>query len=539
MQTNLVRAENQHIALGETEIGNENVKRLRGRNVPIPIPPPPGMPPETLKTSTPPYPDSAEPFYLGINLPIPPTTPEPSQIAQMEKGTVAKMNSTPISPQTKQKPPVPPRPTVLGNRDPNIHRVSSEMKSDDYHYISEHLQRAAAKINKTKLAITLQDKDKPPSRLSESNEESITDPDRYPYDDGEVIMKKVMPSEQWGSTSGDEGEYLIPREIPREPILKPDITLQDNDLKQNPTTSTPFSPLSRFEINHRIEDELRNWTGASTRIDDRYYSYSDEGCPTKTRPIEDAIIYHPPARQFVRVQGPYVRVIALMLITMSQLEWFKSLPCYRCYDPVKENIPNEDLAWDNFQMIHSEPDSVYETPNTTNDKKQIDNMGQGNGSPGLNSFGTAIDTSRHLVDPDPPVDSYVEELLEMKRCLQEQLQEISSEGTSKGDKGKEPPLPPTLGEHQMRYLGNWQSIRDVLEPRSDSHLQINSHHPVEEIDTHLQQNLREHRVYSLPMNNPSAPGTPSRFSQVACLKEYLQLNIKVCFKIKLIGIPTK
>ena len=79
----------------------------------------------------------------------------------------------------------------------------------------------------------------------------------------------------------------------------------------------------------------------------------------------------------------------------------------------------------------------------------------------------------------------------------------------------------------MRYLDNWQSIRDVLEPRSDSHLQINSHHPVEEIDTHLQQNLREHRVYSPPMNNPSAPGTPSRFSQVARLKEYLQLNIKV------------
>ena len=148
MQTNLVGAENQHIAPGETETGNENVRRLCGRNVPIPIPPPPGMPPETPKTTTPPYPDSAEPFDPGINLPIPPTTPEPSQIAQMEKGTVAKMNSTLISPQTKQKPPVPLRPTVLGNRDPNIHGVSSEMESDDYHHISEHLQRAAAKINK-------------------------------------------------------------------------------------------------------------------------------------------------------------------------------------------------------------------------------------------------------------------------------------------------------------------------------------------------------------------------------------------------------
>ena len=213
---------------------------------------------------------------------------------------------------------------------------------------------------------------------------------------------------------------------------------------------------------------------------------------------------------------------------MSQLEQFKKVPCYRCYDPVKENIPNEDLAWDNFQMIHSEPDSVYETPNATNDKRQIDNTGQGNGSPGLNSFRTAIDTSRHLVDPDHPVDSYVEELLETKRCLQEQLQEISSEGPSEGDKGKEPPLPPTLGEHQMRYLGNWQSIRDVLEPRSDSlqstDLQINSHHPVGEIDTHLRRNLHEQRAYSLPTNDPSAP---SIFSQVAHVKENLQLNIKV------------
>ena len=71
------------------------------------------------------------------------------------------------------------------------------------------------------------------------------------------------------------------------------------------------------------------------------------------------------------------------------------------------------LVWDNFQMIHSEPDSVYETPNVTNDKKQSLNVGQGNGSTDLNSFGTAINTSRRLVDPDP-VDSYVEELLETK-----------------------------------------------------------------------------------------------------------------------------
>ena len=96
------------------------------------------------------------------------------------------------------------------------------MESDDYHHISEHLQRAAAKINKTKLAITLQDKDKPPSRLSESDEETITHLDKYPYDDGEVVMKRVMPLEQWDSVSDEEGEYLIPKEIPREPVLKSD-----------------------------------------------------------------------------------------------------------------------------------------------------------------------------------------------------------------------------------------------------------------------------------------------------------------------------
>ena len=74
--------------------------------------------------------------------------------------------------------------------------------------------------------------------------------------------------------------------------------------------------------------------------------------------------------------------------------------------------------WDNFQMIHSEPDSVYETPNVTNNKEQSLNVGQGNESTDLNSFGTAINTSRCLVDPDP-VDSYVEELLETKQRLQE------------------------------------------------------------------------------------------------------------------------
>ena len=96
LQTNLVGAEDQHIMIGET--GNENVRRLHGRNVTIPIPPLPGIPPEAPKNKTPPYPDSAESFDLGISHPIPPTTPEhlTSQMAQTVKGTVSKMNSIPI-----------------------------------------------------------------------------------------------------------------------------------------------------------------------------------------------------------------------------------------------------------------------------------------------------------------------------------------------------------------------------------------------------------------------------------------------------------
>ena len=73
-------------------------------------------------------------------------------------------------------------------------------KKTNYHHISEHLQRVAEKINKSKSAITLQDKDKPPSHLPESDEESVTDPGMYPYNDGEVALKKVMSPVPWDST---------------------------------------------------------------------------------------------------------------------------------------------------------------------------------------------------------------------------------------------------------------------------------------------------------------------------------------------------
>ena len=167
-----------------------------------------------------------------------------------------------------------------------------------------------------------------------------------------------------------------------------------------------------------------------------------------------------------------------MPITISQLEKFKKISCYKCYDPIRKNLPNEDLAWDNFQTVHSELDSVYETPNATNNKQSF-SVGQG--STGLNSFGTATNLSRQLVDTDP-IDSYIEQLLETKQGLQEQLQEMSSEGTDDEKKDQELPLPPTLGEHQMKYLDKWRSIRNVLELRYDGCQRTNSYTPDERRD---------------------------------------------------------
>ena len=159
--------------------------------------------------------------------------------------------------------------------------------------------------------------------------------------------------------------------------------------------STPLSPPTRVELN-KIKDELRTWTGAGTRMDDCYYGYDDEDCPARAKPIENAVIYHPPSRQFVRVQGAYVRVVALMPITANQLLKFRKIPCYKCYDPIKEVLPNEDLAWDNFQIVHSEPYSVYETPNVTNDNYPVNTRQKSY----PNSFGTSTNLSWQLVDPD-------------------------------------------------------------------------------------------------------------------------------------------
>ena len=83
---------------------------------------------------------------------------------------------------------------------------------------------------------------------------------------------------------------------------------------------------------------------------------------------------------------------------------------------------------------------MYETPNATNNKQSF-SVGQE--STGLNSFGTATNLSRQLVDPDP-IDSYIEQLLETKQHLQEQLQEMSSEGTDDEKKGPRTSPPPNF-----------------------------------------------------------------------------------------------
>ena len=168
------------------------MRQLHGQNIPIPPPLPPPITPRTPQITSDPDPESFDP---GINSSLnnPPErlmSPQPAQPETVEPGA---RDNRPSSPHLKQKPTVPPRPSYLGSKSRNVQGVSSEMESDDYHHISEHLHRAAEKINKTKLSIMLRDKDKPPppSHLSESDEEeSVTDPNIYPYNDGEVALKK-------------------------------------------------------------------------------------------------------------------------------------------------------------------------------------------------------------------------------------------------------------------------------------------------------------------------------------------------------------
>ena len=119
----------------------------------------------------------------------------PPEIDKQVKGDAI---TTPIN--KNDKPDVPPKPVASRTRSrahPEMpHSVSSELESDDYHGVSKLLAKGAAKINKSRLALELQDRNKSSSYLSESDEDiSSQTPQTCPYDDGEVSLRAVASSD--------------------------------------------------------------------------------------------------------------------------------------------------------------------------------------------------------------------------------------------------------------------------------------------------------------------------------------------------------
>ena len=132
----------------------------------------------------------------------------------------------------------------------------------------------------------------------------------------------------------------------------------------------------------------------------------------------------------------------------------------------------------------------------------------------LNSFGNSADLIRRTGDS---VKRDVDHLLDVRTRLQDQLRDLSGESNE-----EEENLPKTIGEHQMPYLTGWQSIRDAMTERSSSpkgptRFWSRSSSPEKESLEKFNQSL----------NQSEAEDDPVRFSQVACLKEYLKLNIQV------------
>ena len=123
-----------------------------------------------------------------------------------------------------------------------------------------------------------------------------------------------------------------------------------------------------------------------------------------------------------------------------------------CYDPITESIVNDNLAWDSFQTIHSEVDPTYETPCYDVGDQLVRTVER---KPKTNSFGNSVDLTKYRDGPKE-LETSVEYLLDTKTRLQEQLKDLSSESN-----GEEENLPKTLGEHQMQYLMDLKSIRDV------------------------------------------------------------------------------
>ena len=217
---------------------------------------------------------------------LPPSLPPPEIDKQSKQDTI----TTPVN--KSDKPDVPPKPissrTRSRTRPEMPHGVSSEMESDDYHGVSKLLAKGAAKINKGRLALELQDRNKSYSYLSESDEDiSSQTTQARPYNDGEVSLRAVVSSDSSSfrskSPSGDV--YLTPTqptERSKEQVLS--------------------SQAQSIDSKRYIEEKVRQWPGSGTHVDGRYYSYANYG-GTDEKPIEDAIVFHPPARKFVRIRG--------------------------------------------------------------------------------------------------------------------------------------------------------------------------------------------------------------------------------------------
>ena len=514
LRTNLRGHESHHLTDTRVE---SNVRHLRGRNVPIPIPPvldegsgTGHRPNETFDPRRPDQPQPTDP-------PPPPQLPPPLRPPEIDK----QEDSTIVipTPNIQNKPNIPPKPvaprTCSRMNSDTPHGVSSEMESDDYHGVSRLLAKGAEKINKNKLALELQDKNRVSSYLSESEEDTSSRTPRAvrPYDDGEVSLKAVIPPDSTSSGSGSPPEevYLTPTQTGKQP--------NQSGLKY---------PLPSPTGQQYINEKLRQWPGAGTYTDGCYYSYKNREV-ANAKPLNDAIIFHPLVREFVRVKGQNVSVIARMPISLDQLVIFERFDCYSCYDPVADKVATEDLTWDSFQSLHPESEPGRETPQymTVNNPQQTVQQSDSPSAktePHLNSFGTSVDLTINYSREPPGEDSIVERLLGNKAHIQDQLRDLSGESND-----DERNLPKTLGEHQMQFLPHLQSIRDaqVYQGRAKS----NPAPTLSQIEGSETSQGSEPRTHSggssLSSILDSDVNQPVRFQQVARLKEIMEMNLRV------------
>ena len=512
LATDLRGQEGQHLMNPQ---GESNVRRLRGRNVPIPIPPtlreglradlPPGgtpalQPPDKTLAAEPPVP----PPLLHSSTSVPPVTPPNTSATKRPPSLTNPMT----------KPNLPPKPVTSRTRsNPRSEMpqgVSSEMESDDYHGVSKLLTERAAKINKGKLALDLQDRDRTPSYVSDSEDDTSSHTLKArPYDDGEVSLRAV-------ASSSSDATSIRSKSPSSEVYLTPTQTRNN----------------TRQEVDHHhaqgkryIEEKINRWSGAGTHIDGRYYSYRNHDVKNM-KPLTDAIIYHPPARKFVRIRGDELSIVAKMPISLDQLIVFERFECYTCYDPVSTEATTDDLTWDSFQLMHPEGDPGYETP----DYMSVSNL-QSNVTPTprldhaevkVNSFGNSVDLGSYERQ-QPKEESVVERLLDDKSQIQSQLRDISSESNE-----DEQNLPRTLGQHQMQFLTHFQSIRNVQEQQSRS---------TEKTSGQTNQGAYVQRTPTQP-----PPSFPNQYSpdevevtreelasrhQVSRLKEIMETNLRV------------